>query len=176
MPRLIQVFTGRTGHFVGFVDLQPNNHQSAGNWLLLTISGIGTSNWVPEGACIANNVSPLKHRHISSCETYANLTTVKESRLIATYFWLQNPGLFLEGDLGEKVSIIWLSFYFELKERLKWKSKTWTKPSPWMPLNFSQSENSRLSPGVHQLNLEIFDLVASSETGSGLSVTYEANV
>ena len=39
----------------------------------LTPSGIGTSNVVPEGACMANSVLSLKHLHISSCLTYADV-------------------------------------------------------------------------------------------------------
>ena len=49
------------------------------------------------------------------------------------------PGVILEGNLGEKVSQSWLtSPYLELRE--KWKciesigiSKIWTKTSPWNP-------------------------------------------
>ena len=48
-------------------------------------------------------------------------------------------GVILEGDLGEKVSLNWLtSPYFELREKWKCieyigKSKIWTKTSPWNP-------------------------------------------
>lgn len=45
---------------------------------LLTPSGTGTSSWVPDGACIASSVSPLKQRQISSCVTYANLFNIKD--------------------------------------------------------------------------------------------------
>ena len=47
------------------------------------------------------------------------------------------PGVILEGDLGEKVSLSWLTYpYLELREKWKCiesigKSKIWTKTSPW---------------------------------------------
>ena len=50
-----------------------------------------------------------------------------------------NPGVILEGDLGEKVSLSWLtSPYLELREKWKCiefigKIKIWTKTSPWNP-------------------------------------------
>jgi len=36
---------------------------------LHTLSGIGTSSCVPEGACTVSIVSPWKQRHTSSCVT-----------------------------------------------------------------------------------------------------------
>ena len=49
-------------------------------------------------------------------------------------------GVILEGELGEKVSLSWLtsSRYLELREKWKCteyieKSKIWTKTSPWNP-------------------------------------------
>ena len=56
--------------------------------------------------------------------------------------------LSLEADLGEKVSLNWLtSPYFELREKFKskehiGKSKMLTKTSPCNPENFSLSEGS----------------------------------
>ena len=50
-----------------------------------------------------------------------------------------NRGVILEGDLGEKISLSWLtSPYLELREKWKCiecigKSKIWTKTSPWNP-------------------------------------------
>jgi len=41
--------------------------------MIHTLSGIGTSSWVPDGACTVSMVSPWKHRHTSSCVTYAQL-------------------------------------------------------------------------------------------------------
>ena len=52
--------------------------------------------------------------------------------------WL-SAGVILEGNLGEKVSLSWLtSPYLELREKWKCieyirKSKIWTKTSPWNP-------------------------------------------
>ena len=84
---------------------------------------------------------------------------------VFTQLWSVNhhlTGLSLAGDLGEKVFLIWpTSPYFELREKFKCKEhigkhKIWTKTSPWMSLNFSLSESSRLSPD-HQLANEEYE-------------------
>ena len=67
----------------------------------------------------------------------------------------QGPGHSLEGNLGENISLIWLtSPYFQLREKLKWKeyvekSKICIKTSIWMPLNFSLCESTSLSSDAH---------------------------
>ena len=67
-------------------------------------------------------------------------------------YTLSGPSL--EGDLGEKVSLIW--------EQIG-KSKLYRKTSPWMLLNFSLPESSRLGPD----HTAIIIWTASSECSEG---------
>lgn len=49
-----------------------------------TISGRGTSSWVPEGATTARRVSPLKESQMSSCVTNLYVRGVKETGINST--------------------------------------------------------------------------------------------
>ena len=62
-------------------------------------------------------------------------------------------GVILEGDLGEKVSLSWLTSPY-LKSREKWKciacigkSKIWTKTSPWNPEYVAKPPSLKALPG-----------------------------
>ena len=87
------------------------------------------------------------------------------------------PGLSLERDLGEKVSLILLLFpYSELRKTLKYiehtgKSKIRTKTSPWMPLNISLSVSSRLSPATLFAKTCLSENLDSCSTNSATKIS-----
>ena len=72
-------------------------------------------------------------------------------------------GVILGGDLGEIVSLSWLtSPYFELKEKWKCiectgKFESWTKTFPWkLSQNISISESSRMTPASKEYAQHLF--------------------